>query len=403
MSSVIISPSALHGTVRVPSSKSAGHRALICAFLSGCSTVNGIDSSQDILATQNALAALQNGDRTVDCHESGSTLRFMIPLAAALGRTVTFVGSGKLPQRPIDEYLRLLPAHGVTCRYNGSLPLTVSGQLQSGVFSVRGDVSSQYITGLLLALPLLDGDSEIRLTTALLSAPYVDMTVKVMRDFGVTVNRTENGFFVKGKQTYQPCAYTVEGDWSQAAFFMAAGALHGPVHVTGLDWHSTQGDREIATILKRFGAALTVTEDGVTVSKAPLHGITVDVSNIPDTAPTVAVLGALASGTTVITGGERLRIKESDRIACVVNNLKKAGIQAQETPDGMIIKGGLPSSADLEGYNDHRIVMAMSVLALAATGRTQISEADSIRKSYPDFFNDYNSLGGKADVIGDRK
>ena len=397
-----ITPSELIGTVTIPASKSAAHRAFICSFLSGGGKVNELEESEDIKATKGALKALSDGSEVIDCNESGSTLRFMIPVAAALGKTVTFIGTGKLPIRPIDEYLRLLPAHGVKCEYSGTLPLTISGKLTPGKYALAGNVSSQYITGLLLALPILDGDSELILTTELQSKPYVDMTVKVMQDFGVTVKETKTGYFVRGNQCYKQREYTVEGDWSQAAFFLAGGALTGDVTLLGLDPDSAQGDKEIAAVLRRFGADIQVEKNAVRVKKSHLHGINIDVADIPDTVPALAVIASYASGKTVITGGERLRIKESDRIESVVTNLQKAGINAVETADGMIIEGGAPAGACLDGYNDHRIVMAMSVLALAASGTTQISDASSINKSYPTFFNDYNSLGGKADVICDR-
>ena len=209
-------------------------------------------------ATQQAIDAVKNGCDTCDCIESGSTLRFMIPVAAALGREITFVGRGKLPERPIGDYLRLLPEHGVKCESDGGLPLKISGRLKSGVFELAGDVSSQYITGLMLALPLLDGDSEIVLTTELQSKPYVDMTVSVLKSYGVEINETNKGYFIKGNQTFSVQDYTVEGDWSQAAFFLAAGAIGGDVTVKGLDVHSTQGDKEIISVLEKFGAKITV-------------------------------------------------------------------------------------------------------------------------------------------------
>lgn len=392
----------LLGTLEVPPSKSAAHRALICAFLSGGGNIKGVVNSNDILATSNAIRALESNDDTVDCIESGSTLRFMIPVAAALGKSVTFIGSGKLPERPIGEYLRLLPEHGVTCESRGGLPLKTSGKLTSGKFEIAGNVSSQYITGLLLALPLLDGDSEIVLTTPLQSEPYVNMTIDIMEKFGAVVEKTENGYFVKGNQKYKKCDYNVEGDWSQAIFFLVGGAISGDVTLTGLDLDSTQGDKAALDVLKTFGAEIEAKENYIYVKKSELKGLELDVSHIPDLVPAVAVAAAYAQGKTVIKGGERLRMKESDRINSVVSNLLKMGVNAKETPDGMIIEGGVPKGAALEGYNDHRIVMAFSVAALKAKGETTITDALSVYKSYPNFYDDYNSLGGKAYVIGDR-
>lgn len=402
MSIVRIKNSALSGEVTVPASKSAAHRALICSFLAGGGSVTPMVDSNDMRATQQAIEAVKDGERFCDCIESGSTLRFMIPVAAALGREITFVGSGKLPERPLGDYLRLLPQHGVLCESVGGLPLKISGQLKSGIFEIAGDVSSQYITGLLLALPLLDGDSEIVLTTPLQSKPYVDMTLSVLESYGVKVDETENGYFVKGNQTYKKQDFTVEGDWSQAAFFLAAGVLGGSVTVKGLDINSTQGDKKITEILEDFGAEITINSDGVTAEKSALHGTVIDASDIPDMVPSLAVCAAFAQGETVIKGAERLRYKESDRIESVVSNLAKMGVDVTETPDGMIIRGSAVHGAELKGYNDHRIVMAFSVAGLFADGETTVTDAESINKSYPEFFEDFRGLGGIADVIGNR-
>ena len=397
-----IQKSNISGTVQVPPSKSAAHRALICSFLAGGGNVSPLIDSKDMQATLGVISALKCDNPVADCIESGSTLRFMIPVAAALGKTVKFVGRGKLPERPIGDYLRLLPEHGVKCDCTGTLPLTVSRQLTPGRFEIAGNVSSQYITGLLLALPILDGDSEIVLTTELQSKPYVDMTVKVMADFGVKVEERENSYFIPGNQVYLKRDYTVEADWSQAAFFMVAGALFGDVTLTGLDVNSAQGDKEIADILKKFGADVTVDDDSVVVKKSQLHGIEIDATNIPDMVPSLAVAGAYASGKTVITGAERLRYKESDRIESIVYNLKKLGADVEETKDGMIITGGTLHAANMKGFNDHRIVMAMTVAATGVDGLSTIDDAQSINKSYPDFFNDFNSIGGNANVFIDR-
>ena len=402
MGVVKIKGSPLCGSVTVPASKSAAHRALICSFLAGGGTVNPVISSNDMRATQGAVEALKNGENMCNCIESGSTLRFMIPVAAALGREITFVGSGKLPDRPIGDYLRLLPEHGVKCESDGGLPLKISGQLESGVYKIAGDVSSQYITGLLLALPLLDGDSEIVLTTPLQSKPYVDMTLSVLRRYGVEIEEKENGYFIKGNQRYGVLNFTVEGDWSQAAFFLAAGAIGGDVTVKGLDPDSTQGDKEIVEILGRFGAKITATKDGVRAEKSALCGIEIDATDIPDMVPSLAVVAAFAKGTTAIRGAERLRYKESDRIESVVTNLKRAGVKAEETADGMIITGGGAHGDLLDGFNDHRIVMAFSVLGAYAEGETTITDSESINKSYPKFFDDFVSIGGRADVFYDR-
>lgn len=403
MSKVLLQNSILSGKINVPPSKSAAHRALICSFLSGGGSVSGLIDSKDMKATCQVIDALKNNDRTLDCIESGSTLRFMIPVVAALGISATFVGSGRLPQRPIGDYLRLLQEHNVKCESAGGLPLAISGKLTGGIFEIAGDVSSQYITGLLLALPILDEDSKIVLTTPLQSKPYVDMTIKVMADYGVKVEETEYGYFVKGNQKYISCDYTVEGDWSQAAFFLVGGAISGCVKLTGLDLNSKQGDKEIVSVLKKFGADIEICDDYIICKKSNLKGIEVDATNIPDMVPAIAIAGAYAEGKTVITGAQRLRFKESDRIESVANNLIKMGVEVNQTDDGMIIiPNGNVNGAELDGYNDHRIVMAFSVAALNSKGQTSITDAMSIEKSYPSFFDDYNMIGGRANVICDR-
>lgn len=400
MSSIKIENSILSGEVLIPPSKSIAHRALICSFLAGEGEVTPIIASNDMKATTEALKSLKNNEPVINCIESGSTLRFMIPVAAALGKSVTFVGEGRLPERPIGDYLRLLPEHNISCTSNGGLPLKIEGQLTSGVYEIAGNVSSQYITGLLLALPVLDGDSEIILTTSLQSKPYADMTIRVMEDYGIKIEETEKGYFIKGNQIYKKRDYTVESDWSQAAFFLVAGAVNGEIVLKGLDTCSVQGDKAIVDILKELGADIETGADYIKAKKSVLNGKEIDVTDIPDTVPALAVAAAFADGTTVIRGGERLRLKESDRIESVVTNLRLMGADVTETRDGMIIKGGKSlKGAKLKGCNDHRIVMAFSVAAANVSGKTVIDDMESINKSYPSFFEDYRKLGGKADVI----
>ena len=404
MSKVKIKNAILNGSVVIPPSKSAAHRALLCSFLAGGGTVSPIIPSKDMQAMQQAISALENDDKIVDCIESGNTLRFVIPVAAALGKSVTFVGSGRLPERPLETFLELLPKHNIKCTSNGRLPLSIEGKLTAGKYEIAGNISSQYISGLLFALPILDGDSEIVLTTRLESKPYIDLTIKVMRDFGVEVQETESGYLVRGNQQYKTRDYIVESDWSQAAFFLVGGAVGKSVALKGLDMNSVQGDKAIVDILKKFGADIEIKENEIISRKAELKGIKVDVSDIPDTVPALAVAAAYANGRTEIIGGERLRFKESDRIESVVSNLKRLGADVTETSDGMIINGGKKlKGAELLGYNDHRIVMAFSIAALFAGGETIITEANSINKTYPSFFEDYNRIGGQANVFNNRK
>jgi len=351
MSKVKIKNAILNGSVVIPPSKSAAHRALLCSFLAGGGTVSPIIPSKDMQAMQQAISALENDDKIVDCIESGNTLRFVIPVAAALGKSVTFVGSGRLPERPLETFLELLPKHNIKCTSNGRLPLSIEGKLTAGKYEIAGNISSQYISGLLFALPILDGDSEIVLTTRLESKPYIDLTIKVMRDFGVEVQETESGYLVRGNQQYKTRDYIVESDWSQAAFFLVGGAVGKSVALKGLDMNSVQGDKAIVDILKKFGADIEIKENEIISRKAELKGIKVDVSDIPDTVPALAVAAAYANGRTEIVGGERLRFKESDRIESVVSNLKRLGADVTETSDGMIINGGKKlKGAELLGY-----------------------------------------------------
>lgn len=400
MSIVKINNSILNGEVAIPPSKSAAHRALICSFLAGEGTVKPIIPSKDMQATVGVIDALKKGENTLDCIESGSTVRFMIPVAAALGRNVTFTGQGSLLDRTIGEYLEILPVHNVSVKSNGKLPIEINGQLENGNYEVSGNVSSQYITGLLLALPNLEGDSAIILKTPLQSKPYVDMTIKVMSDYGVEVRETDFGYLIHGGQTFKKLDYIVEGDWSHSAFFLVAGAIGGDVTVSGLDMNTTQGDKAILDVLKAFGAKIEITNNGVRCVKSELSGTEIDATDIPDLVPIIAVLAAFSNGQTVIKGAQRLRFKESDRIESVVHNLRLIGADVTETEDGMIINGGVKlHSSKLKGYNDHRIVMAFSIAALFLEGETEIDDAMSINKSYPSFFEDYNGIGGKADVI----
>lgn len=420
MSTVKIKKSRLSGRVRIPASKSAAHRAIFCASLAeGVSRLAGLGGlSQDIRATLRAAEELGAEVRAAedcinidgvcsvptvaffDCGESGSTLRFLIPIAAALGIEAGFTGHGRLPERPLGAYRQLLPAHGVAyeCE-NGKLPLDIRGQLSPGLFELEGNISSQYVTGLLMALPLLERESEIRLLSPLQSAGYVEMTIRMLRDFGVSVLPAGNGWRVPGRQRYRAHSLRVEGDWSQAAFFLCAGALGHSVSVEGLHAETAQGDRQILSLLGRFGAPPKEESKLVSCPPSPLRGIEIDASQIPDLVPILAMTAAFAEGETRITGAERLRIKESDRLRACAEGLSRMGADVTELPDGLIIRGGQTlHGAKIRGYNDHRIVMAFSI-AGTVTGNMTITDADSIQKSYPGFFTDLEKLGGDFHVV----
>jgi len=335
----------------------------------------------------------------IDCLESGSTLRFMIPVAAVSGSEITFTGKGRLPERPIGPYLECLPKAGVSCETEGGLPLKISGKLQSGEFSLPGNISSQFITGLLLALPLLPGDSVIKLTTPLESSGYVDLTIDVMERFGVEIECRNGSYFVKGNQKYTACNFQTEADWSQAAFWIAAGALGADISCNGLNPDSKQGDKAMLDVMAKFGAKVTPkgARSGI------LSGCEIDASQIPDLVPPIAAVAALSKGTTVIRGAQRLRIKESDRLECIAKGLSALGANVEVTADGLIIKGvDELRGGTADGCNDHRIVMALAIAAMRSRGQVIINGCECINKSYPDFFKDYNSLGGSAYVVNDR-
>lgn len=422
MSTVHYRPSVISGTVAAPPSKSAGHRSLICAALSDAPvTVTGCGISDDITATERVLCALgaqieRSGttvrvtpisnipDKAVlDCGESGSTARFIIPIAAALGaKNVTVTGRGRLPSRPFEILCRLLRRRGVGCSAD-TLPMSLGGQLPAGEYSLPGNVSSQYISGLLMALSIVPGSSRIVLTTPLESAAYVDMTVDELKRFGAFVTKTSDGYEIEGRKRLRASDRRVEGDWSQAAFFLSAGAVcGGSVTVSGLDRSSLQGDKAIVDILKGFGADIEESDQGITVRRSKLKGTVVNASQIPDLVPIIAVTAAFAAGRTVINGAARLRLKESDRLHETVTRLVSFGIDAAETADGMIINGRKPMGAAITSANDHRIVMAFSVLACGSEHGSSISGAEAINKSYPEFISDLCGLGGKCDVISNR-
>lgn len=414
---ITVHPSNLTGSVAAPPSKSDVHRAIICAALSrGKCTVAPVALSNDIKATIACVESLGaktklNGDKltidgsalfsnssaALDCGESGSTLRFFVPVAAAGGVKTRFVGHGSLVTRPIGLFSDVLPDKGVECVTRGTLPLEIDGRLKSGDFEVAGNISSQFITGLLFALPLLDGDSKIVLTSPLQSEAYVNMTIYTMSKFGVSVERTDYGYFVRGNQSYTPHDYRTDGDWSQAAFFVVAGAISGDVTVRGVDLSSTQGDKEIVAFMRKFGADIEVGEGFVRARKSPLSAVKIDARQIPDIVPILSVAAAYADGVTEIFGAERLRIKESDRLRTTAAMLSSFGVKVEEKPDGLIIYGNSElTGGKVDGSNDHRIVMSAAVAALCADGKTEITDMESINKSFPSFFEEYKQLGGKT-------
>ena len=412
------------GELYIPSSKSDAHRILIAAALAKSSTkvvIRGM--SKDISATMNCLRALGSEiepcgeavwkvepirDSGQDipkliCGESGSTLRFLLPVAAAVTDQFEMDGEGRLPERPITELSEQMMRQG--CIFSApQLPFQVTGKLKGGTYQLPGNISSQYITGLLFALPLLPEDSRIVLSTELESRAYVGMTIATLKRFGIQIETFESEYRIPGRQKYiSPGTIEAEGDWSNAAFFLALGAVKGPVTCKGLRNDSGQADYAILDILRQFGAEVSVDED-ITVSGGSLKGIEIDAAEFPDLVPVLSVVAAAAGGTTRIFHAERLRIKESDRLAAMCDCLTRAGVQVQEQPDGLIIRGKDPGSGSastirVSGYNDHRIVMAMAVAAIALNKEIIIEESEAVEKSYPAFFEAWEQTGGKSHVI----
>jgi 3-phosphoshikimate 1-carboxyvinyltransferase len=410
-----ISPTLLGGTISAIASKSDAHRLLILAALCRGETRLMMEQrSEDIDATINCLRALgaqiellQDGvlvrgieqaaeNPLLDCGESGSTFRFLLPVASALCEHACFTGTGRLPERPIGELMQVMQAHGVAFS-SERLPFATSGRLTGGDFSLPGNVSSQYLTGLLLALPRLQADSMISLTTRLESAAYVEITLHALRRFGVNVNVRDGIYAVSGGQTLvSPGELRVDGDWSNAAFFLAAGALGKSVTLTGLNLDSPQGDKTILEALRRFGAQVEATTDAVTVSPAHLFGCTIDVGESPDLLPILAVLGACADGETRLVNAARLRLKESDRLASVSAMLCALGGTVEELPDALVITGGEFVGGMVNSCRDHRIAMSAAIASVRCTQQVTIVGADAVKKSYPAFFDDFNTLGGQA-------
>ena len=408
---------AVAGRIAAPPSKSMAHRAVLCAALAkGTSHLHHLAFSKDISATLGAAGRLcarvttgENDavveglgrflpvDAPVDCCESGSTLRFLIPLAGLTGQEVTFTGRGRLMERPQSVYKMLYQQQGLRFE-QGADRLTVEGALTPGEYELAGNVSSQFISGLLFALPLLPGDSQLHLIPPVESRSYIDMTRAVQATFGVHSRwLDETTLLLPGGQQYHPCDYNVEGDYSQAAFPAVLGAVCGGVTITGLAPDTLQGDAAILDILRRCGAVFTRTGDSVTFAKAPLHGVDIDLADCPDLGPVLMVLGLLCEGTTVIRNAERLRLKESDRIAAMEAELRACG-GVLESNGGTITVHGCAErlhapAAPLHGHNDHRVVMSLAVLAAAAGLPLTVDDAEAIQKSWPGFFADAAPLG----------
>ena len=394
METIEIAPGRRRGTVQVPFSKSHLHRLLIAEFLSGRrdfgeayhgvgadvdATIRCLKSLGDAMTTlrrKNAAERDYGETPTLDCGESGSTLRFMLPVAMTQLDSALFTASGRLPQRPIAPFLEILAKHGV--RYaDAQFPLQLQGKLKSGEYEVRGDISSQIVTGLLFALPCLDGDSVITLTTPLESRGYVDMTLDVMRKFGIDVPVTEKSFTVCGNQKYRmPAQISPECDWSGAAFWLVMYFLGSEISIPGLESDSRQPDRIIMQLLE-------------------FQQDIIDVSQCPDSFPVLAVAAAARTADTTFTGVHRLRLKESDRLAAMADVLSRFGVPTEAGEDFYIVHGIGPhfrGGITIDTYNDHRIAMASAVAATVADAPVIIENPSCAAKSYPDFFRQFSDL-----------
>jgi 3-phosphoshikimate 1-carboxyvinyltransferase len=310
-----------------------------------------------------------------------------------------------LPQRPLSPLKEELEKKGVNFRTDNRFPLHLTGQLQSGEYEIEGNVSSQFITGLLMALPLLSGDSIVKIIPPFESKSYVDITISVLKKFGIEIEEKECLYTIKGNQEFvSPEEIKVEGDWSNAAFFLCGGALSEKgVTVTDLDINSPQGDKKILDVLSTMGADVQIDESGITVKRNKLRATTVDASDIPDLVPIISVVATACEGETRVINAERLRIKESDRIKSVAEMLLSVGADVKEIDDGIVINGKKELLGGVvNGYNDHRIVMSASILSTLCKDKIEITDNRAVEKSYPDFFADFNKMGGNANVINDR-
>ena len=406
------------GRVHIPASKSQAHRLLICAALGEetCEIVcDGV--SADIAATAECLRALgakvertetgflispiqkvPEGRCELLCGESGSTLRFLLPVVGALGVQAAFHREGRLPQRPLAPLDGVLTAHGMTLSEDGDL-LLCSGQLQAGDYEIAGNVSSQYISGLLMALPRLTGESTLTVIGTLESAAYIAMTEDALRLSGVEFSKNGASYAIPGGQRFRlPLRTAVEGDWSNAAFFLCMGALSkGGVRVEGLNLKSSQGDRGVLDVLRRFGAEVTEHGDAVTVKRGVLHGVTIDASPIPDLIPVLSVVASVAEGETRVENAYRLRLKESDRLKSTADLLRALGGRVEEKEDGLVITG-VPAlhGGSVETQNDHRLAMSAATAACAAAGEITVDNDGCVAKSYPCFWEDFGSLKGEG-------
>lgn len=411
-----VQPGSCHGSVKIPPSKSMAHRAIICASLAkGKSRIDNVAYSNDILTTIEGMRALgadiivhddfveiegikdfhQLTQTTIPCSESGSTLRFFIPIFSLCEKRIQFTGKGRLMERPQKVYEDLFHEAGLYFEQKNGC-IEIEGALKSGHYTIAGDVSSQFISGLLFILPLLDGNSTITIKEPFESRSYVDLTIQMLAYFGVEAEFSDaNTIYVKGNQEYQNVCYSIEGDYSQLAFFAVLAALNQDLQITGVNHDSLQGDKAIIDILKKANVQIDEILHGYHVHKSDVQGVEIDLGNCPDLGPILCVLGAFAKGSTQICNAQRLRIKESDRIAAMEEELHKLGVSIQSEQGNISIEGHREYSGGcaFHGHNDHRIVMSMAVASTLCENSSTINDALAINKSYPQFFDDLRACG----------
>lgn len=407
-----VKPGFVHGTCQAPASKSAFQRAVAAACLAGGrSTISARSLCEDSLAALRVAVALgasvrhvatdiviEKGEQepvsVLDCGESGLCLRMFTPIAALFGKEITLTGRGSLLNRPVGTLEIALRNAGVDCRSrNGFPPLTVRGPLRPGRFRIDGRLSSQPVTGLLMAIPVLEGDSELVVDRPR-SLPYLRLTLDVMRAFGVSADADPGfaRFIIPGRQRYRPRSYSVEGDWSAAAFLLVAGAIAGEVTVTGLDAESAQADRQIVEVLKECGARISRSRHGITVSRSALRAFEFNAEDAPDLIPPLAALACFCRGKSRIRGAERLRYKESDRAEALTDVLGRIGAQIRVEGDMLEVVESELHGGEVDSHRDHRIAMAAAVASLGSRRGVTIGHPEYVTKSYPNFFDDLERL-----------
>lgn len=407
-----VDPSAIKGNIKAPASKSMTQRAIAAALLTdGQSIIHNPSYCDDSLAAMSIAVGLGarvepsqdelkiNGsvvlkEPKLNCGESGLAIRMFSPIAALYPVEITMAGANSLKKRPMKMIEEALSQLGVKCTTtNGFLPLTIQGPLKGGKCEIDGSISSQLLTGLLTALPLATKDSEVKVNN-LKSKPYIDMTIQILKSFGITIeNKDYKLFKIQGNQIYTPYNYTVEGDWSGGAFLLVAGAINGDLVVNGLRSDSWQSDMAVLKALKSAGAKMKVNDNSVEIEKSKLKAFDFDATECPDLFPPLVALASYCEGTSTIKGVSRLIYKESDRATALKEEFGKMNISISISGDVMSVPGGKPTGAHVESHDDHRIAMAVAVTALGASGRVFIHDSQCIAKSYPGFFDDIRHLG----------